>query len=85
MNHRAPELNPLLQGTPTLETYTARVLQRLYEDINLMLELAERLKAFNGLREPDKYGEQYTPDQHLRLIEEGRYSAARALIVTRGR
>jgi hypothetical protein len=82
---RAPELHQWLQGAPSLETYKARVIHQLYGDINLLSQLVELLKLCPGLREPDKYGEQYAADQHLRLIEGGRYKDALALITTRGR
>jgi hypothetical protein len=84
-DHRAPELHPWLQGTPSHETYKARVLHKLYAEINLLTQLGDLLKLCPGLREPEKWGEQYSSDDHLRLIETGRYRDALKLITTRGR
>jgi hypothetical protein len=82
---RAPELHPLLQGSPSLETYKQRVIHKLCAELNVMTELLERVKTCTGLRPPDKYADHYTRDQHLKHAEEGRYREAIALIATRGR
>jgi hypothetical protein len=84
-NNRAPELNPMLQGTPSYETYKRRVLYKLAEEANVLVELIEQLKTCTGIRPPDRYGDHYAADEHLRLAEAGRYREAFALITTKGR
>jgi hypothetical protein len=84
------ELHPLLDGAPSLATATARTLNNLYQHLALLQQLGDRLKVCTHLREPDKYGEQYSPDQHLRKIEDAiagstqRLREAYNLITTRG-
>jgi hypothetical protein len=87
---RAPELHPILQGTlltgtPTYETCKRRVLHKLAAEANVLVELIEQLKPCTGIRPPDRYGDHYGPDEHLRLAEAGQYREALALITTKGR
>jgi hypothetical protein len=82
---RAPEIHPILQGTPSYETYKARVLHKLAAEANVLVELIEQLKPCTGIRPPDRYGDHYTADEHLRLAESGQYREALQMIVTKGR
>lgn len=83
---KAIELHPSLQcANPSLGTQTRLVINRLADEVNVMVALIELLKTFRGLREPDKYGDKYTADRHLQLIGEHRYDEAHALMVLRGK
>jgi hypothetical protein len=84
-NNRAPSIHPILQGAPSYETYKARVIHKLVADLNVMTELLERVKTCTGIRPPDRYGEHYSENEHLRLAEEGRYREALSLIALKGR
>lgn len=84
-NNRAPELNPLLQGTPNYETEKARVIHELAARANNLIELIDLLKTCTGLRPPDRYGQHYSYDEHLRLALTGDYREAIQLIATKGR
>ena len=83
-NNRAPELHPMLRGTPTHATYKARVLHQLVAELNTLTELVDRLRTCTGIRPPDKYAEHYSEFEHLRLAEEGRHKAALQLIALKG-
>jgi hypothetical protein len=81
----APELDPALQGAPSLATQKNRALHKLAEEVNLMVQLIDRLKACTGLRPRDKYSpDPYLPDDHLRAIERGDYRRAYQLITAHG-
>lgn len=81
---KAPSLHPSLLGEPSLATQTNRAIHMVAEEVNLLLELLDLLKGGTQLRPCDKYGEQYTPDQHVRYISERRYADAMRLMRTRG-
>ena len=80
----APQLHPVLQGTPSLTTQKAHAIHRLASEINMMVQLLDLLKFSPGLREPDKYGDVYALNKHLELIRDGRYQEALALVRSRG-
>jgi hypothetical protein len=82
---RAPSLPSILNGTPSYTTYKNRVLHKLAAEANVLVELIEQLKPCTGIRPPDRWGEHYIADEHLRLAEAGRYKDALQLIVTKGR
>jgi hypothetical protein len=71
--------------TPSLATQKSYAIAKLATEANLIVQLIDRLKACTSLREPDKWGLQYSADEHLRLIERGDYRAAYNLITSRGR
>jgi hypothetical protein len=84
-NNRTPCLPSILQGTPSYETAKRRVLHKLAAEANVLVELIEQLKPCTGIRPPDRFGQHYGADEHLRLAEAGRYREALQLIVTEGR
>jgi hypothetical protein len=84
-NTRAPDLNPILQASPSYGTDKARVIDGLVKTANVLGELIERLKTCTSIRPPDKYAEHYGERAHLRLAEDGRYLEALQMIQTKGR
>ncbi len=85
MTMRAPELHAALQGTPSLTTQRHRALHKLAEEVNLLVELMDRLKVCTGLRPCDRYSpDPYQPDDHLRAIERGDYKRAHHLLAVYG-
>ena len=84
-NTRASEFNTFLHGTPSYQTRKNKVIHRLGVEANLLVRLIEQLKPCTGIRPPDRYGDHYGPEEHLRLAEERRYDEALSLIATKGR
>jgi hypothetical protein len=79
---RSNELSPLLDGVPSLEARRQRAIHKVAEEVNLLVQLIDRLKeCTNGLREPDRFSpDQYQPDDHLRAVENGQWRRACQLI-----
>jgi hypothetical protein len=81
----APPLHPLLDGIPSHTTRKARCLHKLHEEVNLLLQLMDRLKACERLRECEQWSQDpYQPDSHLRAIEREEYRRAYQLITAHG-
>jgi hypothetical protein len=81
---RAPELHHALQGNPSLAKLKDRALRRIAEEQNTLVALADLVRTLTAVRPPDKYGEQYSLDDWVRLIDSRDFKAARLFLTSHG-